>query len=221
VRQCFANVPRVKPQMGAMMSTMCRLRSSYLTAGLVLLACALSGMGFGVSTVDVHKVDWANVSIPGSVCGAPHSMRLHKRRAVVTSKRWPSVPRVTVEAGWNPVVYGNLDGVGQDEAALIVGCSNGGGTADGFLAYAQVIFTTAGKSLRVISVVTPKQAHKANRLPTLVTVKIRRGKVIAHEAWYGANDGTCCPSGRTTTVWKYASGKLRPGRPRVTQRPPR
>lgn len=207
--------------MGAMMSTMCRLRSSYLTAGLVMLACTLSGMGFSVPTLDVHKVDWANVSIPGSVCGTSHSIRLHKRRAVVTSERWPSVPRVSVEAGWNPVVYGNLDGVGQDEAALIVGCSNGGGTADGFLAYAQVIFTTAGKSLRVIGVVTPKQPRKANRLPTLVTGRIRRGKVIAYEAWYGPNDGTCCPSGRTTTVWKYAAGKLRAGRPRVTQRPSR
>jgi hypothetical protein len=186
-----------------------------------MLACALSGMGFGVPTVDIHKVDWANVSVPGSVCGATHSIRLHKRRAVVASRRWPSVPRVTVEAGWNPVVYGNLDGVGQDEAALIVGCSNGGGTAAGFLVYAQVIFATAGKSLRVIGVVTPKQPHNANRLPTLVTVRIRRGKVVAREAWYGANDGTCCPSGRTTTVWKYTRGELRAGRPRITQRPSR
>jgi hypothetical protein len=128
---------------------------------------------------------------------------------------------VTVDAGWNPVVYGNLDGVGQDEAALVVGCNNGGGTADGFLAYAQVIFTTAGKTLRVIGVVTPKQGRKANRLPTLVTVKIRRGKVMAREAWYGPNDGTCCPSGRTRTVWTYAHGALQAGRPKVTQRPSR
>jgi hypothetical protein len=186
-----------------------------------MLGCALAGMGFGNSTLNVHRIDWANVSMPGSVCGATHSIRLHKRRAVVTSRRWPSVPRVTVEAGWNPVVYGNLDGVGQDEAALIVGCSNGGGTADGFLAYAQVIFTAAGKSLRLIGVVTPKQPQSPNRLPTLVTVRIRHGRVIAHEAWYGPNDGTCCPSGRTTTVWKYASGKLRAGRPKVIRRPSR
>ena len=186
-----------------------------------MLACALAGMGFGVPTLDIHKVDWANVSVPGSVCGATHSIRLHKGRAVVASWRWPSVPRVTVETGWNPVVYGNLDAVGQDEAALIVGCSNGGGTAAGFLAFAQVIFATAGQSLRVIGVVTPKQPHNANRLPTLVTVKIRRARVIAREAWYGPNDGTCCPSGRTTTVWKYTRGELRAGRPRITQRPSR
>jgi hypothetical protein len=184
-------------------------------------ALLVTGFGFGVSTIDIHKVDWANVSVPGSVCGATHSIQLHKGRAVVHSRRWPSVPRVTVDAGWNPVVYGNLDGVGQDEAALVVGCNNGGGTADGYLAYAQVIFTTAGKSLEVIGVVTPKQPRKANRLPTLVTVKIRRGKVIAREAWYGPNDGTCCPSGRTTTVWTYAHGALRAGKPKITHAPSR
>lgn len=186
-----------------------------------MLASALLVTGFGPSTLDIHKADWAEVSVPGSVCGASHPIRLHKGRAVVDSPRWPSWPRVSVYAGWNPVVYGNLDGVGQDEAALIVGCSNGGGTAAGYLAYAQVIFTTAGKSLRVIGVVTPQQPRKANRLPTLLTVKIRRGKVIAREAWYGPNDGTCCPSGRTTTVWTYSHGVLRAGAPTITQRPSR
>jgi hypothetical protein len=186
-----------------------------------MLACALLVTGFGVSTIDIRNVDWANVSVPGSACGATHSIRLHNDRAVVDSPRWPSVPRVTVHAGWNPVVYGNLDVVGQDEAALVVGCSNGGGTAAGALAYAQVIFTSARKSLRVIGVVTPQQPRKPNRLPTLVTVKIRHGKVIAREAWYGPNDGTCCPSGRTTTVWTYAHGALRAGAPRITQAPSR
>jgi hypothetical protein len=186
-----------------------------------MLACALLAAGFATSTIDIHKVDWANVSVPASLCGARHPIRLHKGRAVVDSRRWPSVPRVTVNSGWNPVVYGNLDGVGQDEAALVVGCNNGGGTAGGYLAYAQVIFTTAGKSLRVIGVVTPKQPRKPNRLPTLVTVKIRRGKIIAREAWYGPHDGTCCPTGRTTTVWTYAHGALRAGAPRITQRPSR
>jgi hypothetical protein len=71
----------------------------------------------------------------------------------------------------------------------------------------------------VIGVVTPKQPRKANRLPTLVTVKMRRGKVIAREAWYGPKDGTCCPSGRTTTVWTYVHRAFRAGAPRITQAP--
>lgn len=198
-----------------------RIRRSYVTEGVLVLGCALLVTGFGASSLDIHKVAWAEVSVPGSVCGARHSIRLHKGRAVVDSARWPSWPHVSVYAGWNPVVYGNVDGVGQDEAALVVGCSNRGGTAAGYLAYAQVIFTIAGRSLRVIGVVTPQQPRQANRLPTLLTVKIRRGKVIAREAWYGPNDGTCCPSGRTTTVWTYAQGALRAGAPKVTQTPSR
>jgi hypothetical protein len=116
-------------------------------------------------------------------------------------------------------VYGDLDGDGQDEAALVVGCSNGGGTADGFLAYAQVVFTAGKKSPRAIAVVTPQQRHAPNVLPTLLRVVIRRSQVIAREAWYGENDGTCCPSGRSTTTWRYTNGRLRAVRTVVERRP--
>lgn len=192
-----------------------RLPFATLAAGLAL---AVSGCG-GHSrpkAVDLHRVDWAEATLPGSVCGAKHAIHLHRNLARVAQTRWrrryqtaawPRWPRVTGETGWDPVVYGGLDGDGQDEAALAVGCSNGGGTADSFLAYARVIFTAAGNSPRVIGVVTP-QMQPPNELPTLVTVAIRRGKIIAHEAWYGANDGTCCPSGRSRTIWVVNKERL-------------
>jgi hypothetical protein len=180
-------------------------------------------------STDLHRVDWAYVTLPGSVCGASHPIHLHHHRAVVVSHRWekrwrsaawPAWPRVTVEAGWEPVVYGDLDADGRDEAALVVGCSNRGGTADGFLAYSQVIFTAGKKSPQVIAVVTPRQRKRPNVGPTLLQVAIRPREVIAHEAWYGANDGTCCPSGRSTTAWRYRNGTLRPIRT-VVERTPR
>jgi hypothetical protein len=191
----------------------------------LLTGCMFMGLPQRASThpprrsSDVHQVDWANVTLPGSVCGASHAIHLHRHLAVVVSNRWgkrwrsaawPAWPRVTVDAGWNPVVYGDIDGDGKDEAALVVGCNNGGGTAGGFLAYAQVIFTAGKKSPRVFAILTPQQRPYPNVLPTLLQVTIRRGEVIAHEAWYGANDGTCCPSGRSTTTWRYANGTLRP-----------
>lgn len=178
-------------------------------------------------SIDLHRVNWANVTLPGSVCGASKPIHLHNHVAVVVSHRWgkrwrsaswPAWPRVTVDAGWNPVVYGDLDAHGADEAALVVGCSNGGGTADGFLAYAQVIFT-AGKGPRAIAIVTPQQRKRPNVLPTLLEVKIERGKVLAHEAWYGPNDGTCCPSGRSLTTWRYANGTLTPVKTVVEKKP--
>jgi hypothetical protein len=178
--------------------------------------------------IDLHQVDWPNVTLPGSVCGASHPIHLHRHLAVVVSNRWgkrsrsaswPAWPRVTVDAGWNPVVYGDLDGDGKDESALVVGCSTGGGTADGFLAYAQVIFTAGKKSPRVIGILTPQQRPDPRVLPTLLQVTIRRGEIVAQEAWYGLNDGTCCPSGRSTTTWKYAIGRLRPVTTVVQKRP--
>ncbi len=178
--------------------------------------------------IDLHKVKWANAMLPGSVCGVPYPIRLHNHVAVAVSHRWgkrwrsaswPDWPRVTVDAGWDHVVYGDLDGDRHDEAALVVGCSNGGGTADGFLAYSQVIFTAARKSSRVIAVVTPQQRTSPRVLPTLLQVSIRRNRVITHEFWYGVNDGTCCPSGRSTTTWRYANGTLRPAGTLVLKRP--
>ena len=169
-------------------------------------------------SIDLHQVNWASVTLPGSVCGANHPIHLHRHGAVVLSNRWSAWPRVTVDSGWNPVVYGDLDGDGSDEAALVIDCNNGGGTADGVLAYAQVIFTPREKSPRVIGVLTP-QEQPDNELPTLLQVTIRRGEIVAHEAWYGANDGTCCPSGRSTTTWTYTSERFRPVTPWFSEGP--
>jgi hypothetical protein len=179
-------------------------------------------------SIDLHQVDWAKVTLPASVCGASHPIRVRRHHAVVVSHRWgrqwrspawPSWPRVTVDSGWNPIVYGDLDGDGSDEGALVVGCNNGGRTADGFLAYAQVIFTAGKKSPEVIGIVTPQQSPNPNVLPTLLQVVIGRGKVVAHEAWYGPDDGTCCPSGRSTTTWKFIKGRLKAVKTVVQERP--
>jgi dipeptidyl aminopeptidase/acylaminoacyl peptidase len=167
--------------------------------------------------IDLHKVDWANVTLPGSVCGAKHPIRLRNSQAVVASTRWPDWPRVTVASRWNPVVYGDADGDGADEAALVVNCNNGGGTASGVLAYAQVIFTAAKHAPRVLGVVTP-QSPRTYGAP-LVQVKIHPGEIVAHEFWYGLHDGTCCPSGRSVTTWMYANGTLRLGKTVVEQKP--
>jgi hypothetical protein len=167
--------------------------------------------------IDLHHVNWRAATLPGRVCGVPHAIHLHGGKAFVRSPRWPDLPRVEVAAGWNPVVYGDLDGDGLDEASLGVSCSNGGGTADSALAYTQVVYHADTSSALAVGVLRPHWQPK-HVLPTLLTVVLRRGRVIGREAFYGRRDGTCCPSGRAKTVWMYRHGTLRLASSRVTRR---
>jgi hypothetical protein len=173
----------------------------------------------GYSDVNLRAVRWGEVSIPGSFCATvPNVVRLHHGSAFTKTQREGPPLIVEVDSGPWPVVYGYLGRNRRDPAAaLTVNCNNGGGTADGVLAYADVIFGGAGKSLRVIGAITPK-VQKADELPTLLKLQIRAGEVIVHESWYGGSDGTCCPTGRATTVWKYEHGHLRAGKSVITRR---
>ncbi len=177
------------------------------------------------SAFDIHKVDWSSVTLPGSACGASQPIRLHHGSAFVTPipRRWsrdsfPDRQGVTVYASSSAVVFGDLAGSGPDDAGLPVNCNNGGGTADGVLLYAWVLFSGSGGRLSVVGTVTP-QVQPPDVLPTLLEIAITPGEITAHEGFYGPTDATCCASGRATTTWTYAHGALRPGVPVITRHP--
>jgi len=179
-----------------------------------------------IRSSDVYGVNWKNITLPGAACGTTHPIRLRNGRAFVRSAAWPWWAIVDVSAtppSSTDGEYGDLDGDGIDEAAVGVVCSNGGGTAAGQLGFSYVIFTAGENVLRVIGVITPRQPldPEAGHVPLLASVEVLPGKVLTQEAWYGSNDGTCCPSGRATTIWRYAGGKLRPSRTIVVLRPSR
>jgi len=191
----------------------------------LVVATALAVPGCGSHSLNLRGVNWRDATIPGAVCGATEPIRLHATgwgaTAVVHSTRFPGWSLVEVDALWqgSRVVYGDLDGDGADEAALIVNCNNGGGTADGQLAFAAVIYTAGQRVPRVVGVVTPQvRGDLGNHVP-LLEVAIRPGKVVSHEFFYGTADGTCCASGRATSIWKYAGGRLRVASVRVTKKP--
>jgi len=179
----------------------------------VFAAAAIAAGG----RVDLRRVNWESASLPGRVCGVRHPIRLRRGKAFVASPRWPRLRRIEVAAGWAPVVYGDLDQDGHDEAALGVECSNGGGTAAGALAYAQVIFRPGRTRPIVVGVITPRHQGKGE-LPTLLTVRFGDRRLVAREAFYGPHDGTCCPSGRALTTWAYRKGTLRFVESRITRR---
>jgi hypothetical protein len=199
--------------------------------GAVLLSGAATGFGAergrqaGTASFDIHKVDWASVTLPGSVCGASQPIRLHHGSAFVTPipRRWsrdsfPDRRGVTVDASSSAVVFGNLAGSGPPDAGLAVNCNNGGGTADGVLLYAWVVFSGNGGKLSVVGTVTPR-VQPPEAPPTLIAVTLTPGKLTAHEGFYGPADATCCASGRATTTWTYVHGALQPGAPVIARHP--
>ncbi len=131
---------------------------------------------------------------------------------------FPGKRGITVDSGWNAVVFGDLEGSGDDDAGLTVNCNNGGGTADGSLLYSWVIFSGRGGRLSVVGIVTPR-VQPPEVLPTLIEIAITPGTITAHEVFYGPDDATCCASGSATTIWTYAHGTLQPGVPAITRHP--
>jgi hypothetical protein len=168
--------------------------------------------------------NWLSVTLPGSICRGRRPIHLRHGWAVARTTRrsdggWREWPRIYLSEVGSPVTYGTLGG--NSAAALFVGCNNGGGTADGFMAYAQAIFVARGHSAPVlVGIVKPHiRPWGTSQLASLLSVSFQGNDVIAHEAFYGGSDGTCCASGRATTIWQFARGTLTRLRTTITRKP--
>ncbi|MFF4578456.1 hypothetical protein [Streptomyces sp. NPDC001389] len=166
----------------------------------------------GPAPEDLHTVDWAHTPVPGDICGVPGLVRFdEKGEAWGTSRTWGPV-LVNLQ---RDVAYGDIDGDGRDEAAVTIGCHNGGGTAAGRLAWGGVLIGRTGGNLTVIGTLTPRQ-QLPQSMPTQVAFQIALHQVVVHENWFRDGDSTCCPSGTAITVWTHDGDRLTPGAPQVT-----
>jgi hypothetical protein len=198
--------------------------STSSTAARPTSSTATTGVAVGA---DLHSVDWRNTSVPASVCGGRGSIQLHNGSAVISSSRFvdswqgptPSVvpSQVQISATGTPT-YGDIDGDGHAEAVVPVWCDNGGGTADGQLAEALVVFRSTPSGPAVLAIVTTTQTGTGH-VSSFDSSQIGPRTLTAIEAFYGPNDPTCCPTGRAETVWTYNGTTLVPGTPKVTQTP--
>jgi hypothetical protein len=181
------------------------------------VACSVVAGASGPGPIDLHTVDWNQVVLPGSVCGADHPIKLHSGYATVRSRRWPALARVYVDRG--RVVYGDLNGHGRDDAALQIVCANLGGTAAGQLAFAVVVYSPGIRTPTAVGVLTPLLRSTGHHVPILMPVSVTHDRVTVTEFTYGPHDPDCCPSGQATTVWLFKAGRFRPGSTHVQRQP--
>lgn len=183
------------------------------------LSLGYQDYSFPVAGDDLRDVDWGDIALPGAVCGTPRQLiQLHKGSTTLLGPAdgwWAGVGVDLLGES-----YGEL-APGLSAASVAVDCNNGGGTADGQLAFADVVFSLDNTSLHVLGVLTPQQPLivPASHVPLIGTGRISRGEIVVPEDWYGQYDSTCCSTGRAKTIWVYARGKLSPKQTIVLHEP--
>jgi hypothetical protein len=165
----------------------------------------------GSAPGDLRALNWATVPYPGGFCGVDRLVRPEDDGTLLESSLYGSVDFGTDATP----VYGDIDGDGRVEAALGVGCSNGGGMASGQLGFAAVVYAGRNGRLVVIGTVVPKQHLPDEHVSFFSTVEVQPGRVVAHEQWYRTSDPTCCASGLAETIWTLQDGVLVAGYPKI------
>lgn len=175
-----------------------------------------------VHPVNLHRVDWSNVTIPGDLCRSPDDIKLRGGEAVNVPSTFDgptdNYPQ-DVYASVDKLAFGDLTGDGRDEAALPVLCMNHDSTAAGQTAFGVLVFDgTSGRPSAIATLVGLQP--RLGEPPNFIEVQqISPGRITATETSYGAHDANCCPSGRAKDVWGYANGRLSVVSSTVTVRP--
>ncbi|MFJ7298210.1 hypothetical protein [Streptomyces collinus] len=165
----------------------------------------------GAAPENLRDTEWPNVPIPGDFCDIPGLIHFKgKQEATASSHTWG-----TVHIYRSDVVYGDIDGDRRDEAAVHIGCDNGGGTAAGQIAYGAVVFRNVQGQLIALGTVKPQKEPPAVHCTLLAKIVLTASKVTAHEKWYRPTDSNCCPTGTATTVWEVRNDQLVPGVPHI------
>jgi hypothetical protein len=197
---------------------MTRIRDAGLAVVIsAALAIVTAGAAFAAPTaspprhtLNLHRVNWGNVAIPGRLCRVKGLIRLDKGQAKIGDSGYGPLDVVT----FGPT-YGNLGG-GQEVAALQVWCDNQGGTAAGQIAEGLMVFSGAGGRLHVLGTLTPQyRPRPAGHIPYIVVKSIGAERIVSTEYWYAATDEDCCPTGRATTTWYWYDHSFHPGRTMV------
>lgn len=163
-------------------------------------------------TPNLRHANWANMTIPVKFCAVPGLVKLKQSQATAVSGKWGKI-QIFEDSH---ILYGRLQGYSGEDAAISVWCDNGGGTADGQLAQAYLIFNQRGTRLTLIGTISAREQPSGVHISYITGISFKQKSIIAHEVWYRPSDATCCPSGTALTRWTLAHGQLVPGRPDIT-----
>ncbi|MFE5394363.1 hypothetical protein ACFQ9U_07310 [Streptomyces sp. NPDC056568] len=156
------------------------------------------GPALGPAPGDLRDVDWTRAVLPGDFCQIPGTMTLTDSEGEADSKAWG---RVHVAQLAHLTTYGDVTGDGRDEAAVTVGCDNGGGTAAGQLVFAVIVLTARDGRLYALGTLPTQHGSSGPHTPLVSTTKLTSGKATMTELWYRQSDANCCPSGERVSTW--------------------
>lgn len=174
------------------------LVTALATAAATGTALAQPPAGPPGNVLNLHRVNWADVTIPGALCRVKSTIRLHKGQARISRSGYGPLQVLT-----SGPAYGDL-GHGQQVAALAVWCDNQGGTAAGELAQGLAVSGTAGSRLYWLGTLTPQYRPRGGaHIPFISAGRIGRDRIVTTEYWYASGDPDCCPTGRASTSWVW------------------
>ncbi|GAB2830945.1 hypothetical protein [Lentzea nigeriaca] len=164
----------------------------------------------GPAPENLRSVDWRQATLPAGFCDVRDPVRLRDGTARATSTLWGSVD-VFLDVD---VHFGDVDGDGREEAAISLGCDNGGGTASSQLAFGFAVVRSERGALEVVGEIKPTTMRDdATHVPLLSEPKFEKGVITVRELWYRPSDANCCPSGESLTRWWLRDGTLKPDQP--------
>ncbi|MGW6935444.1 hypothetical protein ACWGE0_35655 [Lentzea sp. NPDC054927] len=162
----------------------------------------------GAAPGDLHEVDWEQTTLPAAFCGVEKPVKFQEGKGRATSTTWGEVG-LWIRSD-RPVWFGDVDADGHDEAAVSIGCDNGGGTASSDLAYGFVVVRASNGKLELVGEIsTTTMRDDAPHVPVLTAPRFEKGAITVTEAWYRPTDANCCPTGASLTRWWLRDGTLK------------
>jgi hypothetical protein len=162
----------------------------------------------GTAPDDLHGVDWERATLPAEFCGVEKPVTFKEGTVRATSTIWGEV-EIWINSS-RPVWFGDVDADGRDEAAVNLGCDNGGGTASSQLAFGLAVVRAQNGKLELVGEIsTTTMRDDAAHVPLLAEPRFEKGSITVKELWYRPSDANCCPTGASLTRWWLRDGTLK------------